>query len=206
MVGPMSDLQCATRLVIARHGEAEYESPAWDDEGGSLTITGRGQARELADRLRDERVAHVYTSTMARSVQTGEIVAAALGGLMVTTREGLREFVTGDFAGSVDPDPFAPTYRRWLEGDLAARIPGGESGEELVGRMGTVLQEIADRHRGETVLAISHGGLMRLTLPLLLTAEPAQPPARLGNCAAVEMLIDADGWVCTAWPAAPDEG
>lgn len=200
----MSDLQCATRLIVARHGEAEYESPAWDDEGGSLTIKGRGQAADLAQVLADQRVAHVYTSTLARAVQTGEIAAARLGGPGVTTREGLREFVVGDFAGSTDPDPFAATYSRWLGGDLDARIPGGESGHELVDRMRSVLQEISDRHRGETVLAVSHGGLMRLTLPVLLTADPAHPPARLGNCAAVEMLIDSDDWVCTAWPPAPD--
>jgi 2,3-bisphosphoglycerate-dependent phosphoglycerate mutase len=197
----MSDLQCATRLIVARHGEAEYESPAWDNEGGWLSATGRTQARALAERFADQRVAHVYTSTLARAVQTGEIAAATLGGLHVTTREGLREFVVGDFSGSTEPDPFAPTYARWLAGELDARIPGGESGTELVDRMRMLLQEIADQFRGETVLVISHGGLIRLTLPLLLTAEPAQPPARLGNCAAVELAIDGDGWVCTAWPS-----
>lgn len=196
----MSDLQCATRLIVARHGEAAYESPAWDNEGGWLTTTGRTQARGLAERFADQRVAHVYTSTLARAVQTGEIAAATLGGLAVTTREGLREFVVGDFAGSTEPDPFAPTYARWLAGELDVKIPGGESGTELVDRMRAVLQEIADQFRGETVLVISHGGLIRLTLPLLFTAEPAQPPARLGNGSAVELAIDGDGWICTAWP------
>lgn len=198
----MSDLQCATRLIVARHGEAEYESRTWRDEGGSLTSLGRRQARELGESLADRRVAQVYTSTLARAVQTGELAAAALGGVGVTTREGLREFAVGDFAGSHEDDPFAPTYGRWLAGELDLRLPGGETGRELVARMREVLQEIADQFRGETVLVISHGGLMRLTLPLLLTAEPAQPPSRLGNTSAVEMEIDGDGWICTAWPAA----
>jgi broad specificity phosphatase PhoE len=64
-----------------------------------------------------------------------------------------------------------------------------------------VLHEIAERHRGQTVLAISHGGLMRLTIPLILTREPAEPPARLGNCAVVELRVDDHHWTCVRWPA-----
>ncbi|PVG82689.1 hypothetical protein DDE18_09990 [Nocardioides gansuensis] len=85
----MSDLQCAATLLLARHGEAEYESSHGADEGGSLTARGREQARALAIELAGARVAHLWTSTLARAVQTGEIVAAALG-VGVTTRSGLR--------------------------------------------------------------------------------------------------------------------
>ena len=69
-----------------------------------------------------------------------------------------------------------------------------------------VLYEIAERHRGETVLAISHGGLMRLTLPLILTREPADPPARLVNCAVVEISVDDHHWTCDRWPPALPDG
>ena len=55
---------------------------------------------------------------MARAVQTGEIVAAALG-VDVVVRKGLREFGVGDAAGTTgDPDPFAETFAAWLDGDL----------------------------------------------------------------------------------------
>ena len=67
----MTALQCATTMVVARHGEAEYEAPTWAEEGGSLTHKGRGQAVRLADSLASRRVAHVWTSTLARAVQTG---------------------------------------------------------------------------------------------------------------------------------------
>ena len=95
----MSSLQCATTLVIARHGEAEYESSEWEEEGGSLTALGRRQAADLAEEIAGRRVAHVWTSTLARAVQTGEIVAARLG-VGVTTRLGLCEIEAGDSARS----------------------------------------------------------------------------------------------------------
>jgi len=191
-------------ILVARHAEAEYETHHWADEGGSLTRVGRDQAHALGRRLAERGIAHVYASTYARAVQTAEIAASRLG-VTVTTREGLREFSVGSMAGSRADDPFAETYGAWLAGDLDRRLPGGESGAELRLRMHHVLYEIEERHRGETVLAISHGGLMRLTLPLILTREPADPPARLGNCAVVELTADDHHWTCVRWPAAAPE-
>ena len=60
---------------------------------------GRGSRSTLAHALTSERVAHVYTSTLARAVQTAEIVAASLD-IGVTTRLGLREFDAGYLASA----------------------------------------------------------------------------------------------------------
>ena len=193
----MTALQCATTLIVARHGEAEYELSEYADEGGSLTALGRRQAAELAESLAGRRVAHVWTSTLARAVQTAEIVAARLG-IGVTTRLGLREFGVGHHAGEpLDLDPFMQTYLRWLDGDLDVRVAGGESGREIAERVGAVLQEVADAHPGETVLVVSHGGAIGLGVPHLCRMDVEQTP--LANTATVEVLADADGWVCRRW-------
>ncbi len=193
----MTALQCATTLVVARHGEAEYEVSEWDDaEGGSLTTLGRKQAAALADSLAGARVAHVWTSTLARAVQTGEIVAARLG-VGVTTRLGLREFGAGDLDEERDVAEWTAIWERWLAGDLAARVPGGESGQEIADRFGAVLREAADLHPGETVLVVSHGGVTSVGVPAL--ARMRAPATPLGNCATVEIRADADAWVCHRW-------
>ncbi len=193
----MTALQCATTLVVARHGEAEYEASTWADEGGSLTQRGRQQAAALAESLADRRVAHVWTSTLARAVQTGEIVAARLG-IGVTTRIGLREFDAGDHRGvPLEEDPFVGTYTRWLEGHLDERIPGAETGREIVERFDQVLSEVSDAHPGETVLVVSHGGTIGLGIPTLCRMDAER--ALLGNTDTVEVVVDADEWVCTRW-------
>ena len=66
----MSDLQCAARVHVARHGEALYESELLSDAGGWLSPLGRQQARDLAASLASERIARVWVSDMARAVQT----------------------------------------------------------------------------------------------------------------------------------------
>ena len=193
----MTALQCATTLVVARHGEAEYEASEWEAEGGSLTLLGRQQAAGLAESLAERRVAHVWTSTLARAVQTGEIVAARLG-IGVTTRIGLREFDVGDYRGvPLEEDPFVATYTRWMEGHLEERVPGGETGREIADRFGVVLREVADAHPGETVLVVSHGGAIGLGVPAIARMDATRQ--RLGNCDTVEVLADADAWLCTRW-------
>lgn len=193
----MTSLQCPTTLILARHGEAEYETAEWAPEGGSLTQRGRAQAAGLADRLARRRVAHVWTSTLARAVQTGEIAAAKLG-VSVTTRLGLEELSIGDHAGaSRTMDPIAQVYAAWLSGDLDQRIAGGETGHEIVVRMQKVLAEIADAHPGETVLVVSHGGVLRLAVPALTRMDIE--PQRQDNCSVIEVDADADDWVCRTW-------
>ncbi len=201
----MTDLQCAARLLVARHGEAAYESELLSDAGGWLTPLGRAQARGLGESLAGHRVARVWTSDMARAVQTGEIAAGVLG-VDVVVRTGLREFGVGDARGTTGvPDPFASTFAAWLDGDLAARIPGGESGHDVVERYGTVLEEIADEHRGESVLVVSHGGVMCLALSVLAgnLAVSHSRDLPMPHCGVVALDADADGLVATSWAGRP---
>lgn len=201
----MTELQCAARVFVARHGEAVYESELLSDAGGWLSPLGRDQARMLVESVSGERIARVWTSDMARAVQTGEIVAGALG-VDVIVRTGLREFGVGDAAGTTgDPDPFAATFTAWLAGDLTARIPGAESGEEVVQRYAAVLEEIADEHRGESVLAISHGGVMSMALSALARNLSLSHSRDLPmpNCGVVALEGDDDGWVARSWAGRP---
>lgn len=195
----MTMLHCPATVLLARHGEAAYESATWSGEGGSLTRDGRAQAAALADRLHGRRVVHVYSSTMARAVQTAEIAAARLG-VDVTTRTGLQEFAVGDHYGVArDTDPFAETFRRWLDDDLSLRVPGGETGDEVVARANTVLGDIADAHPGETVLVVAHGGILTLAVRNLLTFESGVKPKVFANCAFAETELRGDGWRLTGW-------
>ncbi len=198
----MSDLQCAARVFVARHGEADYETELLTGDGGSLSDLGREQSRRLGESMRGERIAHVWTSSLARAVQTAEIAAAVLG-CGVTVREGLREFGVGVHAGAPpEPDPFWPTIERWVDGDLSARIEGAESGAEVVTRMAGVLEEIADLSRGEAVLVISHGGAMCVSLSALARNLDARFPLgrSLPNAGVVAMEgDDAGGWRARSW-------
>ena len=192
----MSDLQCPTRIFVARHGEAEYETDLVCDDGGSLTALGRRQARELGESLLGERIARVWTSSLSRAVQTAEIAAAVLG-VDVVVREGLREYGVGDLAGAAGGEAsyFADVFRQWAEGDETAKIAGGERTSDLVARVQRVLDEAADQHRGEAVLVVSHGGAILATVPQLVgLPRTSGLGVTLPNGLPLALEVDADGW------------
>jgi len=191
----MSDLHCPARIVVARHGEAEYETPEMNATGGSLTLLGREQAHDLGLRLRSERVAAVVCSELSRAVQTAEIAAGVLG-LPVRVRERLQEFPAGDFLGRpYDHGFFSTLVAGWVAGDLAAGVPGGETGRETADRVLGVLDDLADQYRGETVLVVSHGGVI-LALWGAIAPGAAAAPLHDGvaNGSTYVFERDADGW------------
>jgi probable phosphoglycerate mutase len=196
-------LQCAATLLISRHGEADFEQPhLLSDSGGWLTDLGRAQARELAETVADRRIATVYASPQRRAVESAEAAAEVLN-VPVRTVAGLEEYSVGDLAGRPAEDPeLRAVLAAWTSGRVDARIPGGESGAEVLQRYRAALESIADQHRGETVLVFSHGGVMSLCLPRLdrRVLNDLGDQDFVPNCAPVEVAIGDDGFQLVSWP------
>jgi 2,3-bisphosphoglycerate-dependent phosphoglycerate mutase len=202
----MTDLFCPATLIVARHGEATYDVLGIaSNDGGWLTDRGRRQAAQLAEQLADRRVAAIWCSDMARSVQTAEIAAAVLG-VPVKVRSELREASVGELDGQPDDGTlFGSVFERWLDGELTASAPGAENGEDVVRRVSAELQSAADLFRGETLLVVSHGAAMGVALPQLASNVPGDYARgrTLENCATCELAADADGWVLRTWAGEP---
>ncbi len=197
----MSDLHCPATLVVARHAKAAFVETWFSDEGGSLTSEGRAQAGELADSLRGRRIAAVWCSDASRAVQTAEVVAARLG-VAVTARKALREVYIGDLLGQgFDYGRIEAVCERWYAGTLEARFDGGESGAEVVDRHREQLEEIADLHRGETVLVVGHQTALGIVVPTLVPGLSIAwaRSNELANTESIELENDADGWVLRRW-------
>jgi probable phosphoglycerate mutase len=161
-----------TELILVRHAEPDYpaarisEDP-WDPP---LSERGRAQAMRLARRLKSLEVDAVYASTMRRAFETAAIVAAAQD-LPVTHVYELREigFDPAALTHALRPDDRAA--------DLAARFlasphwdtpPGFEPSEEFRRRVAEATKAIAERHPGQRVVVVSHGGVINAYLSLRL--------------------------------------
>ena len=205
----MSDLQCPATLLVSRHGDADYAvGGVLSDDGGWLTVKGREQVRHLAEQIRPRRIAAVYSSRMGRAVESAELAASELG-LRPVVVEGLQEFSVGDLAGVGFPDERTQkVFEAWQLGDLDAACPGAEDGHLVVSRFTKALGEIADVHRGETVLVFSHGGAMALVLPRVSVNghNNLATQRSLPNCVPAEVEIDGDGWRLISWPGSTDQG
>ena len=118
--------------------------------GGTLSVTGREQARHLGNRRREDGVDLVIASDLNRAVETARI-AFEDSDVPVTLDWRLRECDYGEMNGMP---------RAQLDAERPARIdlpfPGGESWRQAVERVTTVLREIQETRDGQRVLLIGH--------------------------------------------------
>lgn len=173
-----------TRLVLLRHGETEYNREGrWQGSGSDPSLTERGveQARAAAAALEVVRFDALYASDLVRAVETARVVAAALG-LPVQIEPGLRELAHGAWEGKSTEEVLGtwPEEHAALETDpWNVPRPGGDSYRDLATRLWPVLDALADRHEGGRVLAVTHGGPIRLVLSQI-TGTPLTRRDRLG--------------------------
>ncbi len=170
-----------TTLLIVRHGQSlgnlSETFLGYTDLG--LTDLGERQAAALADRLADVHLDAVYSSDLCRAMNT-VLPTAASHGLPVTPDRRLREIFAGEWEG-VTFDEIArrfPADRAlWKTNIGLARPTGGESVTELTARVKEVLDEIAARHAGETVLIGTHATPVRS----VMTRLRGYPPERMAE-------------------------
>ena len=157
-----------TRIILVRHGESlaqERRIVGGHNGCEGLSTLGVRQAEALRDRLIDsgelKEATALYSSVMARAVQTAQIIAPALGDLEVKQD---CDFCEGH--PSVDSDGMAwEEYdQRWpVPTDWSpevAREPGGESWAQMRDRVAAGLDRLAAAHDGETVVVACHGGVV----------------------------------------------
>lgn len=193
------------RIVLVRHGQTTSNvDGALDtaEPGADLTVLGREQAAALVDVLGGEPLQAVYVSTLVRTQQTAAPLTAALG-LEPRVREGLREIVAGELEMRTDEasvKTYLETVLAWTRGELDVRMPGAESGAEVMARFDAVVDEIV-ASGAELALAVSHGAMIRCWSAArsvnVGTDFVAQNP--LGNTGIVVLEGGADGWRVLTW-------
>jgi alpha-ribazole phosphatase len=158
----------ATRLVLVRHGEPDesMHGRCYGSLDVPLSAAGLRRAAAVAEVLRSHKLEAVYSSPLQRAFDTARAVASAHG-LEPISRDALREVDFGELEGmsyeeiaSEHPD----VYALWMESPSSVRFPGGEALSDLCAR---VLQEVAgirERHDGQAVAVVAHGGVIRAVL------------------------------------------
>ena len=207
-----------TQVIIVRHGETEWNI-AGIRQGhldSRLTSKGIAQAKALAARLAREKFTALYSSDLGRAVETAQEISRVTGHAIVTD-ERLRERHLGIFQGlsGAEIDEQHPEERRQFRTmgpDYV--IPGGESMRQQVDRNVAILDELAHRHVGETVVVVTHGGVVSGFFSHTLEISLAAPRRFEFVNAGLNVFVHEDGnWLLLTWgdvshlaPGAASEG
>lgn len=155
-------------IYLLRHGEVVLAETRRLVGHLDVPLSERGerQCAAQARALAGVPLAAIFTSDLARSRRSGEIIAAPHG-LRPTVVPALREMAMGRWDGLTaqeiearEPDAFA----RWMAKLDEFPFPDGESVPDLAARAWPAFERIADAHAGAPVAVVAHGGTNRAVL------------------------------------------
>lgn len=180
-----------TRILLVRHGESTWNAVRrWQGQADPpLTDRGEAQASRAALAAVDQGPFDVVvTSTLQRASRTGEIIATARDLPLADGIEAFSERSAGEWEGLTRTE-----IEEHFPGFLAdhRRPPGYEADESVVARAGLALSDLAERFGGQTVLAVSHGGVIHA---LERAHEGKGAWQRLDNLTGRWFEVDDDGW------------
>jgi phosphoserine phosphatase len=160
------------RLLIARHGQTKHnlDRRYQGSTDAPLNETGRVQAAQLAERLAGEKVDVIYSSPLMRSTQTAELIAKA-NDLEIKKDSRLREISFGEWEGMSYDEIRAQSpdlLEKWIHDPAHIPPPNGETLIQLATRVKEAVDEIKLRHAEQSVVIVTHGGVIRTMLCLSL--------------------------------------
>ena len=193
----------ATNVLLIRHGQSKgnAERRFGGHTATPLSARGRNQAEATARTLKSESLTAIYSSDLARAMETAKPLANVTGLTVQSTtafRErdvGVMEGLTFEDAAQQHPEQYAALLRR----DFEYVLSGGESYRQLLDRAVQKLDAIIDEHRGGKIAVFSHTGticILALHLMGALDAPELKPVwISSANCGITKFELRDDGFV-----------
>jgi 2,3-bisphosphoglycerate-dependent phosphoglycerate mutase len=193
-----------TQVIVVRHGETVWNiEKRWQGHLDSpLTSKGLSQAHALAARLTLQSFSALYSSDLGRAYQTAQIIAGATGH-QVALDSRLRERNLGIFQALTSEEirkSHAEEYELYRARDPDHALPDGESLRQQVERNVTCLEELAQRHLGESIVVVTHGGVLSGLFRHVLSI-PLEAPRRFEfpNSALNRFTFGEGYWTLQTW-------
>lgn len=193
-----------TRICLIRHGETEWnaERRIQGQIDIGLNASGLRQAAAAGRWLRGAGLQALYASDLKRAWLTAETIGHELGLVPVAAPE-LRERRYGVFEGLTYaeaearfPDGYAAFEGRNADYDFE----NGESLNVMFARVTGKLVELAQRHAGETIAVVVHGGVLDIVNRFVRGNPLEQPRDFLIPNAGLNWISTVDGrWTLESW-------
>ncbi|XP_056860236.1 metal-independent phosphoserine phosphatase [Raphanus sativus] len=192
-----------TEIVLVRHGETTWNA-AGRIQGqieSDLNEIGQKQAVAIAERLgKEERPIAIYSSDLKRAKDTALKIAETCFCSKVTEVPELKERHVGSLQGlywkeGAEKEPEA--YSAFFSSQNDLKIPGGgESFDQLCERSMNALVQIAKKHKGERVIVVTHGGVLRA---IYMSITQASSAGKLLNASVNVVRFSDEKWIIDSW-------
>lgn len=155
-----------TTLYLVRHGQSlgNLNDQMLGHTDLDLSELGYRQAAATFERLKDTHFDAVYSSPLQRAYNTA-LPHAKHRGLEAVPLDALKEIYLGQWEGMYLSDvirrwPYT-FWEIWRANFGLCTPPKGEYVQDAAARVLKALTEIAEKHKGQTVLIGGHAGIFR---------------------------------------------
>ncbi len=179
------------RITLIRHAEAQpaiADAPLASRRDAALSALGRWQAQCLSRPLATLGKTLVYASPLPRALETAKTAAQAAK-LSFETDSALCEIDFGEWEGLTfeemarrDPERIAA----WGRFDPEFAFPGGERLGDFVARVQALGRRL--RALDQPVTLITHGGVIRTLICVLLNLDPRHYLLFGADCASISQI------------------
>jgi probable phosphoglycerate mutase len=158
-----------TKIILVRHGQTEWNRVERFRGRADIPLDETGLAQAEATRRRvaaEWQPTAVYSSPLSRAVKTAEAISRHFS-LEVQRYPGLIDIDYGEWQG-LSPDEARMRWPleidAWYNAPESARIPGGESLQDLRARAMAAVNELGASHPGQTIVLVGHTVINRIIL------------------------------------------
>lgn len=160
-------------LIFIRHGQTDlnYKRAYQGRINTSINQNGIKHAKELKNKLKKFNIDKVYTSPLKRAKETLNIVLEDKNIDFVMEDRRIEEIDFGVW-DTIQYEKvninYKKEYKEFLNDYENFTFPKGESFKDFYNRCSDFLDDIIDPNSNETVLVVTHGGVIRAFLCYIL--------------------------------------
>ncbi|SHI44466.1 histidine phosphatase family protein [Lutispora thermophila] len=149
-----------TKLYITRHGQTEWnlERRLQGRMDSKLTPLGEIQAQWLGERLKDEKIDVIISSSSGRTIATAENIRGKRE-IEIIPNDNLREIYLGQWEGML----YTEVERQWPEEHKnfwnfphLYKPINGETFSQVIDRVGNEIEKIITQYKDKSVLIVTH--------------------------------------------------
>ena len=162
------------KLLLVRHGETDWNLARRYQSYSDVPLNQKGiqQAQSLARRLAQQKIGILYSSDLSRTKETAKYIAREYEPVLaIRCDPRWRELSFGKWEGLTHTElqvQWQAEADAWYADPVNASPPDGETLLQMSKRLQPGLDELKVNHTDETVLIVSHGGVIQILLCMLL--------------------------------------
>jgi len=154
-----------TKLYITRHGQTKWnlEGRMQGQKDSKLTSLGQKQAEWLGERLNDDDIDIIISSSSGRAIETAEIIRGKRN-IEIIPNDNLREIHLGQWEGQLHTEIeriWTEEQRSFWNSPHLYKPVGGETFSEVLDRASGEVEKIISKYEGKNILIVTHAVVLK---------------------------------------------